>query len=182
MAVNGVQRVRIDMTGLVFGELHCLSFAGRGPNNGAKWLARCSCGVVKAIDGYGMRVGKIISCGHIKATRGAVNQFKHGHSRRSGKTAAYRCWRNMLARCYDPKSQRYKNYGARGIRVCEEWRSSFAVFLNDMGEPPEDKSIERIDVHGDYKPCNCTWATDAEQRANTTRSPKNRRHDGHSTL
>lgn len=171
----GKRRERIDMTGLVFGELTVLSFSHLDKNKGAHWLARCSCGVEKTVNGYDVRSGKILSCGHLKASTGAKNQYKHGHARRGDKTPTYRCWRNMLARCYDPTCDRYENYGGRGIYVCDRWLH-FVNFLADMGEKPIGLTLERNNVNGNYEPANCRWATWAEQRLNTTRSKSNANH------
>jgi hypothetical protein len=78
--------------------------------------------------------------------------------------ATYRIWYAMRKRCEDKKN---KNYGGRGISVCERWRSSFPLFLQDMGpRPSEDLSLDRRDVNGNYEPENCRWATDLEQMRN----------------
>lgn len=78
--------------------------------------------------------------------------------------ATYRIWYAMRKRCEDKKN---KNYGGRGITVCERWRSSFPLFLQDMGpRPSEDLSLDRKDVNGNYEPDNCRWATDLEQMRN----------------
>lgn len=77
----------------------------------------------------------------------------------------YKIWVNMRQRCNNPKNPKYKDYGGRGIKVCERW-DSFALFLKDMGERPVGHSIDRIDVNGNYEPDNCRWATAKLQRAN----------------
>ncbi len=74
----------------------------------------------------------------------------------------YRSWASMIQRCYNPKSKAYKNYGGRGITVCERWRS-FANFYIDMGPRPQGTSIHRHEVNGNYEPGNCKWATTHEQ-------------------
>lgn len=77
----------------------------------------------------------------------------------------YRSWVGMRSRCNNPKDKDYKNYGGRGIKVCETW-SSFENFINDVGERPNGMSLDRIDNDGDYKPSNCKWSTPREQQLN----------------
>jgi hypothetical protein len=77
----------------------------------------------------------------------------------------YRSWEGMRRRCSNPKADNYAYYGARGIYVCERWRT-FQNFLTDMGPRPPGKTLDRIDVNGNYEPGNCRWATASEQRAN----------------
>lgn len=83
----------------------------------------------------------------------------------------YGKWRSMKCRCYNRNDKRFKNYGARGIRVCSQWRESFAQFLADMG--PSFKrglTLERVDNDGNYTPGNCRWATYEDQLNNTRRN------------
>jgi hypothetical protein len=91
------------------------------------------------------------------------SNFKHGHAAR--KTYTYTVWRFMRARCEKPDRPEYRNYGGRGIKVCDRWQS-FENFLADMGEKPRGLSLDRIDNNGHYEPGNCRWATTAEQNRN----------------
>lgn len=74
-------------------------------------------------------------------------------------------WYNMMSRCYNPKNAAYRNYGGRGIKVCEEWHS-YENFKRDMKPMPKGKTLDRIDNDGNYCKENCRWATMKEQRAN----------------
>ncbi len=87
--------------------------------------------------------------------------------RKSRKSPAYRTWEQLKQRCENPNNPQWKNYGGRGIKVCEQWRKSFACFIADMGECPPFNSIDRWpDKDGNYEPGNCRWATEKEQHRN----------------
>ena len=78
---------------------------------------------------------------------------------------AYQIWCAMKQRCFDRKHPSYKNYGARGITVCARWMT-FELFYEDMGDPPEGKSIDRIRSDGNYEPTNCVWSDRSTQNSN----------------
>lgn len=89
---------------------------------------------------------------------------RHGHTK-NGMSSTYARWQSMVGRCSCPTASGYKNYGGRGITVCERWRV-FGNFLADMGEAPDGMELERINNDEGYSPSNCRWATPSEQSRN----------------
>ena len=82
-------------------------------------------------------------------------------------TSEYYAWNDMKKRCYCKTYKQYKDYGGRGITVCDSWRNSFVQFISDMGEKPDKTlSLDRIDNNKDYTPENCRWATKQQQTRN----------------
>jgi len=81
-------------------------------------------------------------------------------------TPEYKTWCDMKTRCLKEKNKDYKNYGGRGIKVCDKWKNSFENFYKDMGDRPDCKSLDRIDVNGNYCKKNCRWANWEQQQNN----------------
>lgn len=133
------------------------------------FLCECECGKTKLVHGDGIRKQRIKSCGcwksivdSKKAKSMGESNCKHGMFG----TRIYRIWSGMIERCTNENSKDYKNYGARGIRVCERWLD-FKNFYEDNKEKYADNlTIDRIDVNGDYRKSNCRWVTMDEQAGN----------------
>ncbi len=157
-----------DLTGQQFGRIVILR---RDPSpaetTGAYWICSCDCGNEFSARGSNLTKGDIRSCGCLRRELAAARMTRHGGKKRSGATPEYRVWSQMIGRCHTETNESFPDYGARGIIVCERWRSDFAAFLSDMGPRPSLKhTLDRIENDGNYEPGNCRWATRTQQNRN----------------
>ena len=157
-----------DLTGMIFGRLTVLGIANDEFNN-VTWRCRCQCGNIIDVPAGYLKSGDTKSCGCLKHDAVAKHNFVHGFS---GEERLYHVWKGMRERCNNPNSKSFKNYGGRGIRICDEW-DSYLAFRNwalsngyDESKPARECSIDRIDNGKGYSPDNCRWVDMATQAAN----------------
>jgi hypothetical protein len=152
---------KIEWIGQRYGRLVVVSLHGhRGPKR--FWLCNCDCGNTKIVQDSNLRSGHSRSCGCFHEQRRKEIRLTHGKSR----SRVYDTWVNMKQRCLNPKVDRYDDYGGRGITICQEWQDSFETFYAHVGDPPKNKTIDRIDNNGNYEPGNVRWATKLQQQKN----------------
>jgi hypothetical protein len=149
----------IDLAGQRFGRLTVVSY---GKNAREGWFCRCDCGVEWFVPSGSLRNGSTRSCGCLKRDEMSQRLRTHG----GAFMPEYKIWEAMRRRCSKPSDPSYKNYGARGISVCERWLD-YGNFLADMGKRPTPKhTLDRTNNDGNYEPGNCHWATRSEQAKN----------------
>lgn len=169
-----MQKKKTDLTGQKIGNWEVLYFSSRNPRTRqARWMCRCSCGVEKEVVQGDLRMGTSKSCGCSKPKGEANVNFKHGLAH---KTKVYSSWNHIKARCYNPENIDYPTYGARGIKMENDWKEDFHSFYSEIGEPPENTQawgVERIDTTKGYFRGNVKWAKQEEQAKNRVRPCNN---------
>lgn len=160
-----------DLTGRRFGRLAVIERAENRKGR-VMWKCVCDCGNVCVVNAYHLTSGRSNSCGCL------CDEIRHKKAIHNGcKDRLYHVWVTMKQRCSNPNHNSYKNYGARGISVCDEWVNDYAAFRKWAYENGYDENaqrfactIDRIDSDGDYSPDNCRWVKDYSIQV------KNRRH------
>lgn len=153
---------RANLIGERFASLVVSADAG-SRNLKSLWKCVCDCGSVVFVAAGDLRNGHTKSCGCTKSARVSAANHIHGLSR----TPEYGAWKNMIARCTDPDNDSWRDYGGRGITVCEEWRGDPIAFYKYVGPRPSGAhSIDRIDNDGNYEPGNVKWSTPEQQATN----------------
>jgi hypothetical protein len=167
---------RKDISGQRFGRLYVLSYSHYKPAQ-AYWHCQCTCGKMTIKSGAALRRGTTSSCGCLQIESARQKQldnfYKHG---KAGKKI-YSIYINMLSRCSNKQDLAYPYYGGRGVSVCETWQENFSNFLQDMGEPTGELTLDRKDNNGNYTKDNCHWAT-KKQQANNRRNNVNVERNG----
>lgn len=169
--VNKKYMKKEDYIGKKYNHLMIVEFDHYGANSQAYFKCRCDCGNEVVVLGASIRSGNTKSCGCLKEQhKKSFGKHRKDQTTHGGcGTRLYRIWFHMRARCRDKNSELY---GARGIKVFEEWDSSFELFRDwALSNGYNDNlTIDRIDVNGNYEPDNCRWAdmkTQGRNRRNT---------------
>lgn len=152
-----------NITAQRFGRLIASGPIGKNKHNKMIWLCQCDCGNTTTVLTSHLLSGNTASCG----CHGRTLAFTHKMSY----AAIYKTWDGMRTRCNNPKSPNYKNYGARDIKVCDEWLHSFEAFYDHVsqlqGYGTKGLSLDRINNSQGYFNGNVRWATSKEQHRNT---------------
>ena len=165
-----------ELIGQRFGRLTVTAKTNRRDGRRVVWECRCDCGGVWYGRGDSLQRGATRSCGCLQKENQqawVAARSTHGMS----DCRMYRNWRRMRERCFNPKHERFTDYGGRGIQVCTEWDENFQAFydyvsqLPHFGEP--GYTLDRIDNDGNYEPGNVRWAT-ALTQAHNKRNTKNK--------
>lgn len=152
----------LDISGSKYGKLTVIKRSHQNKEKRWAWLCVCECGNKTTAYKNQLDNGHKISCGcyHPRPT------LKHGKRSHN----LYSTWVDMVSRCKNPKNTEYKNYGGRGVTVCDRWLD-INNFIEDVGSRPSKKhSIDRVDNSGPYAPWNFRWATKKEQGRNTRKT------------
>lgn len=152
-----------DWSGTVFGYVTII-----GPHfsdeRAAQWVGRCVCGteIVATISYF--RVRRTMNCGCQTERLMKERHRTHGHTI-GKKSPTFLSWDGMIQRTTNPNNAQFTDYGGRGIKPCPKWLS-FQGFLEDMGERPDEHTLERVDVDGPYSKENCRWLPIKDQNRN----------------
>lgn len=150
-----------DLTGKRFGRLVAMKVDNSGRRR--RWECLCDCGKTTMVEASLLNCGRTRSCGCLSVDHASSMNASHGMTG----TKIYKAWKGIKKRCFNQSEKAYKNYGGRGITLCDEWVDDFPAFYAYIGDPPTDRhTVGRIDNEGDYRPGNVRWETYAEQNSN----------------
>lgn len=157
-----------ELKGRRFGKLMAVEEHGRSKDRHILWKCVCDCGNVTIVPSRDLVDGHTLSCGCRQ--KETISKIRKKHGDRDARL--YSVWKSMKKRCENPNTKSYKNYGAMGVKVCEEWHdySKFKAWAIENGYDETAKrgecTIDRINPYGNYEPENCRWVSMAVQNSN----------------
>lgn len=160
-----------EWLGKRFGRLTIIDFVhAKPPYRGWLWVCRCDCGNTKTLNAGDVKSGKVRSCGclHNEVCSAKAKKFKYSVK---DYPRLYSIYNGIKKRCYNKNEPRHKDYGQRGIEMCDTWLNSVDGFDNFVewslsNNYNENATIDRINVNGNYEPENCRWVSMTEQSLN----------------
>lgn len=162
-----------DLTLKQFGRLTAISVSGKSKSRNLIWLCVCDCGNNCNVESRNLINGSTMSCGCLqREIVSTCKKYDFANIRRESQPRLYRTWINIKSRCFNPKANKYFNYGGRGITMSSQWVNDFKAFYDwSISHGYSDNlTIDRIDVNGNYEPANCRWATYKDQNMNKRNS------------
>lgn len=154
---------KVDLTGKKFGRLTVIRETDQRKSGSVVWECKCDCGNTVFVSQNHLSRGATVSCGCYNAEKDKTHGMSHTH--------LHTVWACMKDRCLNPNHPQFKDYGGRGIKICDEWldSSAFIEWAKENGYREDERgkcTLDRIDVNGNYEPSNCRWVSMKEQCRN----------------